>query len=295
VRVRQFLTSTAGEGTARVSLPAARRVAVARCRSGTDLEGDLDRLLSLLPEAAIAPLAGARVLLKPSLNSHDPYPATSDPAFARLTERALLRRGASTVELAESTGIANPLGVEATASALGFPVGSIRSLDHGPWRRVAVPSSHLRSLRVATLVMEAEYLVYLVCLKTHSRARFSIGIKAAMGVIHPADRVRIHLSRTEHGVADVNLAARPDLVIVDGRKAMVTGGPEKGRVIEMGWLLASTDLVALDVECLKLLRAVPAENRLDGEPWQLPQVARAVEMGWGCRREEDYEVRGDPA
>jgi uncharacterized protein (DUF362 family) len=269
-------------------------VAVARCRSGSDPEADLERLLSLLPVPVIARFAGARTLLKPSLNSRDPYPATSDPAFVRHVERALLRRGGAAVAVAESTGIANPITVEETASALGFPPGSVRSLDHGPWRRVAIPASPLRALRVAVPVLEAQHLVYVVCLKTHAHARFTMGIKAAMGVIHPRDRVRIHLTRTEQGVADVNLAVRPDLVIVDGRKAMVTGGPEKGDVVEAGWLLASTDLVALDVECLKLLKGVPARNRLDGDPWQLPQVARAAETGWGCRSEREYEVRGDP-
>jgi uncharacterized protein (DUF362 family) len=93
---------------------------------------------------------------------------------------------------------------------------------------------------------------------------------------------------------DVNLAVRPDLVVVDGRTAMVTGGPEAGQTAATGWLLAGSDLVALDVEALGILRAHPAENRVDRDPWELPQVARAAHLGLGARREEGYAALGDP-
>ncbi len=258
------------------------------------MAGDLARLCDLLPPEILAGLSGRRAVLKPSFNSPDPYPATSDPRFLQALEGELRSRGAASVELVESTGIANAADAAATAALLGLAPGAVVSLDHGPWRTVRIAASPLRAVRVAARVLEAEYLVYLVCLQTHRHARFSMALKAGMGVIHPLDRLRIHLSRLEERLADVNLAVRPDLVIVDARQAMVTGGPETGEVRDVGWLLASSDLVALDVECLEILRAIPAENRLDRPPWELPQIARAAALGWGSRCEGDYEVRGDP-
>jgi uncharacterized protein (DUF362 family) len=294
MRIRQFLIPTQGSAQPRVPKRHGERRVVARRRCSADVAGSLAALLDLLPRQVLAGLAGARAVLKPSFNSADPYPATSDPGFVRLLERELRSRGAAAVELVESTGMANASDAATTAAALGLAPGTVVSLDHGPWRAVRIAGSPLRTVRVAARVLEAEYLVYLVCLKTHRHARFSLAVKAGMGVIHPLDRLRIHLFRLEERLADVNLAVQPDLVIVDARRAMVTGGPEQGEVRDVGWLLASSDPVALDVECLKILRAIPAENRLDRPPWELPQIARAVAMGWGSRSEEDYEVRGDP-
>lgn len=49
----------------------------------------------------------------------------------------------------------------------------------------------------------------------------------------------------------MNLCWQPDLIIMDGRKAFVSGGPDKGQVIEPGLLLASADLVAIGIEAMK--------------------------------------------
>jgi uncharacterized protein (DUF362 family) len=66
---------------------------------------------------------------------------------------------------------------------------------------------------------------------------------------------------------------------MDGRKAFVSGGPEKGELVEPGILMASGDMVAIDVEALKVLQSYPAQNRLDGDPYQLPQIATALKHG----------------
>ncbi len=221
---------------------------VARIRTGDDLGNDLARLLALLPRDVLPAGRGMKVLIKPSYNSVDPSPATTDPTFLREAAVLLAGGGAHSVTVAESTGLANPSSIEETSLLLGLRPGEVKSLDLGPWSTVPLPGSPVRKVRVAAEALRAGYLVYLVCLKTHSRARFSLGIKAVFGLIHPRDRVRLHLYRLEERTADLNLAIRPDLILVDGRKAMVTGGPEKGEVVEPGLLFASADMVALDGE-----------------------------------------------
>ena len=68
---------------------------------------------------------------------------------------------------------------------------------------------------------------------------------------------------------------------MDGRKAFVSGGPAKGQLVEPGVVLASGDLVAIDVEAIKILLAYKANNKLTADPWQLPQVVAASRHGLG--------------
>ena len=68
---------------------------------------------------------------------------------------------------------------------------------------------------------------------------------------------------------------------MDSRKAFVSGGPAKGQLVEPEVVLASGDLVAIDVEAIKMLLAYEANNKLMADPWQLPQVRTALKHGLG--------------
>ena len=68
---------------------------------------------------------------------------------------------------------------------------------------------------------------------------------------------------------------------MDGRKAFISGGPERGRLAEPGLVFASGDLVAIDVEAMKVLLTYQARNRLAGDPWQSPQIVTALKHGLG--------------
>jgi hypothetical protein len=76
---------------------------------------------------------------------------------------------------------------------------------------------------------------------------------------------------------------QPDLVIVDGRKAFVSGGPNKGELVEPGIIMASGDLVAIDIEALKILGSYKANNRLPPNPCDSPQIVTAIRHGLGSR------------
>ena len=124
-------------------------------------------------------------------------------------------------------------------------------------------------------------MVYLPCMKTHQLARFSGALKLGMGFVHPGQRRGFHARYLERKLAEISLCWQPNLIIMDGRKAFVSGGPSKGELVEPGIMLASGDLVAIDVEAMKVLLAYEAKNRLIADPWQSPQVVTALEHGLG--------------
>jgi len=117
-----------------------------------------------------------------------------------------------------------------------------------------------------------------------------MSLKIGVGIMKKIERARLHAGHLEEKIAELNLAYKPALIILDGRKAFVTNGPEKGDLVEPNILMAGADRVAIDVEGLKILKSYKAENKLKADIWQLPQIKRAVELNLGSQSEKDYRV-----
>jgi len=99
--------------------------------------------------------------------------------------------------------------------------------------------------------------------------------------MHPGERRALHARYLEQKIAEISLCWQPNLIVMDGRKAFVSGGPDKGQLVEPGLLLASGDLVAIDVEAMKVLSTYKARNRLVADPWQSLQIITALKHGLG--------------
>jgi uncharacterized protein (DUF362 family) len=95
-------------------------------------------------------------------------------------------------------------------------------------------------------------------------------------------------------IAEVNAAYKPDLVLMDGLGAFVTGGPARGQRVEPGVMLAATDRVAIDAIGVAILRqfgTTPTVGR--GPIFEQEQIARAVELGLGVDGSERIELITD--
>ncbi|HUS70838.1 MAG TPA: DUF362 domain-containing protein [Anaerolineae bacterium] len=246
--------------------------AVGRC---LDLLGGLDRAIH----------RGERVLVKPNFNSPDPYPGSTDLGFLRAVLELLKDTGAEIVVGESAGGLWRPtrntvdkLGALDLLDEMGM---EFIAFDAGEtdWVEVPIEGEFLQRVTVPKVMYEADRLVYLPGMKTHNFARFTLSLKLSMGFVHPAERLAYHMSNLEQKVAEINLVWQPDLVIMDGRKAFVSGGPEKGELVEPGIILASGDMVAIDVEGLKVLQSYEADNRLGSNPYELPQIATALKHG----------------
>lgn len=269
----------------------AGRPIVARVPAGEHPAPAVERAVGLLGglERAVGP--GDRVLVKPNYNSPDPPPASTDLSFLRAVLEMLVAAGAS-ITIGESAGgvwrptrnVFRQVHVDDLARELG--VGLIAFDDRDTeWVRIRVDGEYLRELVMPRVAYEADKLVYLPCLKTHRLAGFSGALKLGFGFVAPGQRRGFHRGHLQQKVAEVNLCWQPDLIIMDGRKAFVSGGPNKGRVVEPGLVLASGDLIAIDVEAAKTLLTGGGRNRLPSDPWQSPQVVTAVKHGLGAGRD----------
>jgi uncharacterized protein (DUF362 family) len=157
------------------------------------------------------------------------------------------------------------------------------------WRPAGATSG---KVALAKAGLEAEKIVYVCCLKTHRYADFTLSLKLAMGFVRRRDRVLMHLWRLSEKLTELNLAIAPDLIIMDGRRCFISGGPSNGEVREPNLILASGDRIAIDVEALKVIQSYPGHS-LKKRPWELTMIRRAVELGLGATSEAAYQVITD--
>jgi uncharacterized protein (DUF362 family) len=111
-----------------------------------------------------------------------------------------------------------------------------------------------------------------------------------MGELHGSQHQRLM-------IAEINAAYRPELVLLDAMEGFADGGPDTGRRIAPGVILAGTDRVAIDAVGVAMLRrhgTTAAVSR--GRVFEQEQIARAVELGIGISSPERIEiVAGDAA
>ena len=267
--------------------------AVSKVRVEQDLASSVSRSVELLGGLGKVISAGDRVVVKPNFNSSDPYPGSTDLDFLSAVVRLILEAGGKVTVEESAGGIWRPtakvlqkLGAERPLAEMGV---ELIAFDDRPkdWVTVSIEGDYLRKVTVPRSVYEADKIVYLPCMKTHAYARFTLSLKLAMGFMHPGQRRSMHLNNLERKIAEISLVWQPDLIIMDGRKAFVTGGPAKGELVEPGVIMASGDLVAIDVEALRILGSYNARNKLLPDPYDSPQIATALKHGLGCR---EYEV-----
>ena len=91
--------------------------------------------------------------------------------------------------------------------------------------------------------------------------------------------------------AEINKYYKPNLVIMDGIKIFVNGGPERGKEAEPNLLLASKDRTAIDAVGVAILRSYGStSNIMNGRIFDLPQLRRASELEIGAKSASDIRI-----
>lgn len=262
---------------------------VAKVKAAGDIRLTIEQAMALMGDLKQAIGKGDRVLVKPNFNSPDPFPASTDLTLLQSVVELILEAGAK-VTIGESAGavwrptrkVFNQLGVPELARRLGV---ELIAFDDRPndWVRVKINGDYLSKVIMPRSAYEADKMVYLPCMKTHTLGAFSGAIKLAFGFVAPGQRRSFHLGHLQQKLAEVSLCWQPDLIVMDGRKAFVSGGPDRGQLVESGLVLASGDLIAIDVEAMKVLLNYRASNKIPANPWELPQIATALKHGLGTK------------
>jgi uncharacterized protein (DUF362 family) len=260
---------------------------------GQNLKENILKAVDLLGGFSKSIEKGDEVLLKPNFNTGDAPPGSSDPDFVKAVIELLYAHGVSKVVLGESSmfslstrKVLKDTGMLQKAEEAG---AEFVPFDEDKWVKVNTGGKYLSKVSLPERALEVKKLVYVCCMKTHRWAQFTLSLKLAVGFMKPSERMMLHARNLEEKIADLNLVVHPDLIIMDGRKCFISGGPACGELRKPNVILASGDRIATDVEALKVIESFE-DSSLTDDPWSYTQIRRAVELGIGVKSSDDYNV-----
>jgi uncharacterized protein (DUF362 family) len=243
-----------------------------------------------------------RVLIKPNFNTADPAPGSTHNDVLRQLVAEMKTRGASHLGVGDSCGPGNTKTVmeqkliPELGQELGFDVVNFDELPAEGWVHCNPPGSHWKNgFKMARPVVEAEYLLWTCCLKTHQFGGVhSMALKLAVGVVEKKVRFpEMHASKDHmlHMIAELNYPFKPHLIVMDGVDIFVDGGPMTGKLVNAGVILAGTDRVAMDAVGLAVLKNHGANDAIMSRKiFEQGQIARAVELGLGVQSPSQIEI-----
>ncbi len=235
---------------------------------------DPDVLYTLFKEAFAAlslseeEIRGKTVLLKPNLvlAKQPDCGATTHPAFVRAAARLMKELGAASVTVADSPG--GPYNAAAlsmvyrTCELAPLADEGIHLNDDFTWKTVSYSGKKVHSFHAITPVYEADVIVDLCRLKTHSLTGMTCATKNLFGIIPGIEKFEMHSNFPE--IADfsgmlVDLASyitenKTFIALCDAVVSMEGNGPSHGIPKKTGLILASRSPFALDVVAERVMK-----------------------------------------
>lgn len=140
------------------------------------------------------------------------------------------------------------LGVQKAVEDAG---GEVCGVEDAETEQVTVSGGNvLHNVSYPKIVLEADVLIDLPALKTHTMTMVTLGIKNFQGLLNAGDRYFGHRDDLDQHMVDINKIRKPDLTLVDGLIGMEgMGAGEGGTPVPMGLILAGRDVVAVDSVC----------------------------------------------
>jgi uncharacterized protein (DUF362 family) len=122
-------------------------------------------------------------------------------------------------------------------------------------------ASRLRELFLPKTVLGADFFVSMPKLKTHHWAGVTLGMKNLFGIVPGScygwPKNVLHWAGIGNSILDINAAARPDFVIVDGILGMEGNGPIQGQPRAAAVMLFGDDVVAADATACRVIGIRP--------------------------------------
>lgn len=217
---------------------------------------------------------GDSVLIKLSLNSGTPFPATSDPWALAFLIRLLREKGAGRIMVGDSSGVRSVLwsmeGQKGSSRECCKQAGLFDVIEQNRADAVffeepgydafmpayPVGSHHWKEpVWVTSAVNETDHIIYLARVSSHVLGDITSGMKIGVGFLREDSRKAFHRGGGSFYAMyeEINqipaISSKLRLVVSSGRKVLSTFGPDKGHVTapDQGLLISSEDLFAHEV------------------------------------------------
>jgi uncharacterized protein (DUF362 family) len=254
------------------------------------LRESLDLLLEPLGGMQAFVKTGQKVLLKPNLLT------ASRVGKECITRREIVFCVAKMVRevggkpfFGDSPAFGSALGV---AKANGY-LPLMEELDipivefHG--KRYATESENFNHLRLSKEAMEADVIINLPKIKSHTQLTLTMGVKNLFGCVPGKMKAWWHVEagkdadRFGEMLVETARTIAPNLTIIDGIIGHEGNGPSGGEPRDLGLLGASADVFALDCAIAAILNVAPES---------VPTLAAQMRLGYYSNLEE-IEFFGD--
>ncbi|WP_461210339.1 DUF362 domain-containing protein [Desulfocurvus sp. DL9XJH121] len=224
----------------------------------------VDRAFSAI---GFAPSRGERVLVKPNLvAARGPALACTEPAMARAACSWLLDHGCEVAAgdspaFGSARGVAAKVGLLDVLDELGVPLMTLDTPQ-------ALPLTQGGGVGLSSLALACDRILNLPRLKAHGQMRVSAGVKNLFGCVTGMRKALAHSrfgdqgTRFESLILDVAMALPPVTTLLDAVRCMHRDGPIGGAPLDLGFLAASPDPVALDTAVYGLLSLAPGDVAL---------------------------------
>jgi len=272
-----------------------------------DLKGDIKKAVKLIGGFEKALKKSDKILIKPNMNTADPWPGGgTDPAFLEALILVLKDEGYGNLTVADVCGPWGP--TERVIKKVGYDIVCSRTntpcktWEKEKWMNIRNAKAEFLgkfgggdgTVAYPADLRNYDKIIYTPVMKTHFLGGITMSLKLSVGILHRADRgAQLHTFNhifVAPAAAEINLPSRPDLIIMDGRRSFISGGPSHGEQVKPGMILASGDQVANDVWGIKILQEwYPnmAQNKIGMYAWYQKQILQAVKVGVGYARKDD--------
>ncbi len=261
----------------------------------------------LLSQFDLNDYRGKTVALKANFNSADPFPASTHIDTLEILVEGLKEAGVNDLTLAERSGmgktrdVLEQMGVFDLSEKIGFRIVVLDEVERDELMKIETDGTHWsHGFYLHKLFNNADRVVQTCCLKTHRfGGHYTMSLKNSIGLV--AKRIpgesynymaELHSSPYQRlMIAETNLFYKVDLIIMDALEAFVSGGPDRGEVVEPNLLLASRDRVAIDAVGIAILRSHGSTKEvMEGDIFELEQIRRAAELDIGVKSASDIQL-----
>lgn len=238
-----------------------------------------------------------KVLIKPNLlmaSSPDECICTHYEVVTQLAD--VLKNFGAHVIVAESSGGADNFGKTKKACEVSGLLASLKqynipfiNIDEYPVSLRKINGSVLKEIPLTNLLDEVDFIISVPKMKTHVLTLYTGAIKNLMGLIPGSGKLKMHRiapssKNLEIAIIDLFKYIKPHFTVMDAVWAMEGDGPNQGMKREVGFLLASDDLVALDSVATIIM------GFKEGGVFH---IKYANELGLGNYRLKDIDLIGD--
>ena len=130
-------------------------------------------------------------------------------------------------------------------------------------KKIPIPNGKkLKNTRICNFVLDADKIIALPKIKTHSLMMMTLATKIMYGAVPGLTKARYHsqfIKRVHFAemLLDVLSVAKPNLVIMDGIVGMQGDGPMSGTPVDLDIVMASDNSIALDLAVCQALEIEP--------------------------------------